>query len=285
MRELFAVGEAMPYLDVGGVRLYYDVVGSGEPVVLVNGIFMSTRSWVYQANHLASLGYMVVTHDLRGQWMSDKPIEEDLYSVEIHAEDLRKLLDHLGLRRAHLVGTSYGGMISMLFAVKYREYVNDLTIITSTSEIHEDLRLTALRWLEGALSGDFRKFVLSWINDVYSGEYLTTAGPTFVDKLIGYFSQGFDLQAAVKLLKAFLRVLDSPLTPLITKIEVPTLVVAAELDRVMPPKYSRIISRSIRGSTYFEVREAGHAVIIEKPDIVNCIVTGFIRSNSLSSNP
>lgn len=271
----------MPYVDVGGVKLYYDVIGSGEPVVLVNGIFMSTRSWVYQVNHLASLGYMVVTHDLRGQWMSDKPAEDELYSIEIHAEDLKKLLDHLGLRRVHLVGTSYGGMISMMFAAKYREYVNDLTVITSTSEIHEDLRLTALRWLEGALSGDLRKFVLSWVNDVYSGEYLTAVGPAFVDKLIGYFSQGFDLQAAARLLKAFLRVLDSPLTPLIAKIEVPTLVVAAELDRVMPPKYSRIISRSIKGSVYIEIREAGHAVIIEKPEVVNYIVTGFIRSNAI----
>lgn len=272
----------MPTLDVGGVRIYYEVYGSGEPVILLNGVFMSTASWILQRNHLTRLGYRVILHDMRGQWNSGKPDDEDRYSLEIHAEDLRNLMDHLGVKKAHLIGTSYGGEVAMLFAAKYREYVNDLTVIASVSEIHEDLRLTAMRWLEGALSRDVRRFVLSWITDVYSERFITRHGRDLLERLVATFSKGFSLTSAAHLIKSFLKMLDSPLTPLLRDIRVPTLVVSAEEDRVKPPKYSKIIASEIPNSSYVEVKEAGHAVILEKPDVVNYLITGFIRSNPLS---
>lgn len=273
--------ESVPTVDVGDVKLYYEVYGDGEPVVFLNGIFMSTASWVFQRNHLVKLNYRVVLHDMRGQWNSDKPDDESQYSLEIHAEDLRRLLDHLGLKKVHLVGTSYGGEVAMLFAIKYPEYVNDLTVIASVSEIQEDLRLTAMRWLEGALSRDIRKFVLSWISDVYSERFITQHGRGLFDRLVDTFSRGFSLTSAAYLIKSFLRLADSPLTELLKGILVPTLVISAEEDRVKPPKYSKIIAREIPNSTYVEVRESGHAVILEKPTVINYLLTGFIYSNRI----
>ncbi|MCS7098972.1 MAG: alpha/beta hydrolase [Sulfolobales archaeon] len=273
----------MPFLESEGVKIYFEVGGDGEPVVLLNGIFMSTASWLLQKNHLARLGYKVVLHDMRGQWNSSKPEDESLYSLEAHAEDLKNLLNYLSIRRVHLVGTSYGGEVAMLFAAKYREYVNDLTVITSVSEIHEDLRLTAMRWLEGALSLDVEKFVLSWINDVYSERFIVKYGAGLLSRLVDTFSRGFSLVSAAYLLKSFLKLQDAPLTPLLKNIEVPTLVISAEEDRVKPPKYSKIIAREVPNSTYVEIREAGHAVILEKPDVVNYLMTGFIRSNSINN--
>ncbi len=272
----------MPMLDVGGVRIYYEVHGSGEPVVFLNGIFMNTASWAYQSGHLARLGYRVVLHDMRGQWNSDKPDDPDQYSLEIHAEDLRSLLDHLGIERAHIVGTSYGGEVAMLFAAKYPEYVNDLTVIASVSEIHEDLRLTALRWIEGAMSMDVRKFVLSWISDVYSERFINRYGRALVETLVERFSRGFSLTSAVHMGRAFLKMLDSPLTPLLKSIRAPTLVVSAEEDRVKPPKYSKIIASEIPNSVHVEIREAGHAVVIERPEAVNYLLTGFIHSHPIA---
>ncbi|MEM4592405.1 MAG: alpha/beta hydrolase, partial [Sulfolobales archaeon] len=59
------------------------------------------------------------------------------------------------------------------------------------------------------------------------------------------------------------------------------LVISAEEDRVKPPKYSKIIAREIPNSTYVEVRESGHAVILEKPTVINYLLTGFIYSNRI----
>ncbi|MEM3132143.1 MAG: alpha/beta hydrolase [Sulfolobales archaeon] len=271
----------MPTVNVGGIKLYYEVYGDGEPVVFLNGIFMSTASWIFQRSHLVRLNYKVVLHEMRGQWNSDKPDDGSQYTLEIHAEDLRNLLDHLGLKKVHLVGTSYGGEVAMLFTIRYPEYVNDLTVIASVSEIREDLRITAMRWLEGALSLDVRKFVLSWISDVYSERFIAQQGRGLFDRLVDAFSRGFSLTSAAHLIRSFLKLVDSPLTALLRNIQAPTLVVSAEEDRVKPPKYSRIIASEIPNSTYVEVRESGHAVILEKPSVINYLLAGFIYSNPI----
>jgi len=269
----------MPYIKnkKDDVSIYYEVLGEGEPIALINGVFMNTKSWFYQYTVL-SRKYRVILHDLRGQWNSDKPKHEQYYSIEIHADDLKELLDFLNLKKAHIVGTSYGGEIALQFAIKYPEYVRSLVVITAVSEIHLDLKLTALRWLEGALTRNAYRFVLSWINDVYSDDYLNRMGWNFVERLINLYSAGeFDFEAAALLLKSFLKLEENPLTPHLKKINAPTLVVAAEKDRVKPVKYSEIISENIDGSVMVVLRNAGHAAIIESPDAVNMLILGFIR--------
>ncbi len=273
---------SMPYFKSGEVSLYYEVHGQGEPVVLVNGIFMNTKSWYSQTTHLVNSNYLVILHDMRGQWNSDKPADETQYSLEIHVEDLKNLLNHLNVEKVHLVGTSYGGIVAMLFTLRYPEYVNDLTIITSVSEVMPELKVKILRWLEGALTGDARKFVLSWINDVYSDDFIIrSGGEALLNKLVSLYSSGFDFNAAAKLLKTSLSLESRPLTPYLREINVPTLVIAADEDRIMPPKYSRIIAENIRGSSLVIIKESGHAVIIEKPQELNYLLLGFISSNKI----
>jgi len=272
----------MPYFKSGEVSLYYEVHGRGEPVVLVNGIFMNTKSWYAQTTHLVNSNYSVVLHDMRGQWNSDKPLDETQYSLEIHVEDLKNLLNHLNVEKVHLVGTSYGGVVAMLFTLKHPEYVNDLTVITSVSEVMPELKVKILRWLEGALTGDARRFVLSWINDVYSDDFIVkSGGEVLVNKLVNLYSSGFDFNAAAKLLKTSLSLESKPLTPYLREINVPTLVVAADEDRIMPPKYSKAIAENIKGSSLVIVKESGHAVIIEKPQELNYLLLGFISSNRI----
>lgn len=266
----------MPYLVVAdNIRIYYEVLGAGEPIVFLNGIFMNTKSWYFQYSDLSNY-YKIILHDMRGQGKSDKPREEDKYSLRIHADDLRKLLDHLGIEKAHLVGTSYGGEVALEFAVNYPERVRKLIVITAASEIHLDLELSALRWMEGAGTRDPYKFVLSWINDVYSQEFLNKNGWGFIKRLIDVYSKDFDFDAAMLLLKSFLELRKKPLTPRLREINIPTLVVAAEEDRIKPPKYSKIIADNITGSRFFIVHGAGHAVVIEKPEIINVLIRGFL---------
>lgn len=273
----------MPYARINDVDIYYEGHGSGEPVVLLNGIFMNTKSWYLQLKPLVMRGYRVILHDMRGQWGSGKPDCADCYSLEIHADDLKQLLDQLNVKKAHIVGTSYGGEVGMYFAIKYPEYVNDLTIIASVSEVHEELRITALRWLEGAQSNDPRRFVLSWLNDVYSDSFIEKSGPQLFERLVSVYSSGFDFRSAAYLLKAFLKLAEEPLTPKLRSITQPTLVIAAEKDRVKPAKYSEIISRNIANSDYVMITDAGHAVVVEKPTIINYLLIGFLCSHPLTA--
>ncbi|RLG52034.1 MAG: alpha/beta hydrolase [Thermoproteota archaeon] len=236
-------------------------------------MFMSTESWSFQSTVL-SRRYRVILHDCRGQWRSSKPPGE--YTFSSHVEDLRALLEHLEAERAHIIGTSYGGEIAMFFALKYPEMVRSLSIIASVSEIRRPLSLLTDRWIAAAETRDPVKFILGWINDVYSDRFLEEHWSMLWRRLTSVY-RSFDFDAAVRLLRCFKTLEREPLTPKLGGIRAPTMVVAAELDRVKPPLYSRIISEGIPGSELHIVHGSGHAVIIERHEAVNTLLLGFLE--------
>lgn len=266
----------MPYMQSDDVKLYYEVSGSGEPVLFLNGIFMNTASWGAIANQVSKF-FKVVLHDMRGQWKSDKPLERERYSFENHAKDLLNLMNHLGIDKAHIVGTSYGGEVGLYFAIKHSDMVKSLTVICSVSEIGLETKLAVRRWINGTLTRDPSAFVYSWITDVYSEEFLNAMGEGFVEQLIRvYSSPDFSFDAALHLLHAFYELEQFPLTPHLRKIDVPTLIIAAEGDRIKPPKYSEIMNREIKNSEILIVSKAGHALVVEKAPLLSSIIIGFL---------
>ena len=120
----------MPMLHVNHVDLYFESHGpeTGELVILNNGVFMNTGSWVFQLPDLAKR-YRVLAYDMRGQGQSEHP--ESDYSLELHAEDLVALMDALGLAKAHMIGTSYGGELNLVMGIHHPERCRSLVIIAS----------------------------------------------------------------------------------------------------------------------------------------------------------
>lgn len=104
------------YTQVNGARLYYETVGEGFPLVLVHAFSFDSRMWDGQVAAFAR-HYHVIRYDVRGYGKSDVPTSEGYY----HADDLKGLLDHLGIRRAHVLGLSLGAAIAIEFALAYPE--------------------------------------------------------------------------------------------------------------------------------------------------------------------
>ena len=110
--QTFAV-PADKYFDSDGVRIRYVQQGSGEPVVLVHGLTDNVeRAWI-DAGTFAELAkhYHVIAFDCRGHGKSGKPHDLQQYGREI-AQDVVRLLDHLGIQKANIVGYSMGGIIT-----------------------------------------------------------------------------------------------------------------------------------------------------------------------------
>ncbi|MCC7292394.1 MAG: alpha/beta hydrolase [Phycisphaerales bacterium] len=102
------------FFESAGVKLRYIERGQGEPVVLIHGFSGSAETgWIFNGV-LPALApeYRVIALDCRGHGGSDKPHEPDKYGAEM-AEDVVRLLDHLKIERAHLVGYSMGGLITL----------------------------------------------------------------------------------------------------------------------------------------------------------------------------
>ena len=123
--------------DVNGTHLYYELAGSGDPLVLIHGNTLDTRMWDDQFEPLARR-YQVIRYDMRGYGKSALPTA-DSYAP---ADDLMALLRHLGFGSAHVLGQSRGGAAAIDFALTYPEATDTLTVVD-----------TVLRGFNGRRSG------------------------------------------------------------------------------------------------------------------------------------
>ncbi len=263
----------MARVEINGSRLHFELLGEGEPIAFLNGVLMTTQSWVLQTSFFRQR-YRCLLHDFRGQLLSDKP--ESSLSLEDHAHDLRELLDRLEIETCHLVGTSYGGEVGMIFATKWPQRVRSMAVISSVSEVGTELDRAVASWEKTALETPdrlyrvalpmnfSRSFIENNLEMIDNGERrLASCPPEF-------------FAAFAQLVRAFRRL---DITEQLTLIECPTLVLVGELDVLKPPHYSRLIAERIPSSEFLMVPGAGHAVILEKPLEVNTALLGFIEKH------
>lgn len=122
----------MPTVNLNNVNIYYESHGSGVPVVFVYGLGGNTGMWAGQVEAF-SKHYRFITWDPRGHGRSESPADWQQYGHRNSAEDLRALLDHLGIDKACIGGLSMGGGIVATFAVNYPERVKALIIMDSNA--------------------------------------------------------------------------------------------------------------------------------------------------------
>lgn len=262
----------MPHVHVNGVRLYHEIHGQGEPVVLLNGIMQSTAGWSRQVREL-SRRYRVIVHDFRGQGASDKPDEE--YTWTMHVEDLRALLDHLGVERVHVVGVSYGAETGMHFALAHPERVRSLVVGTATSEVTPLIRAWADAWAVACATRDGYCFQKLYSPSIFGNAYYA-AKAGWLDERAREFGQVVTpewFEGLERLLRNFLSL---DLTPRLGGIKAPTLVVAGEMDVLKPVAQSRIIRDGIPGAEMLVMADCGHVAVLEKPGEFMTAVAGFL---------
>lgn len=107
----------LQFFSSNGVKIRYIVVGMGEPVILVHGFAGNLGMWDPLIDNLAN-GYEVIAFDCRGHGKSDKPHEPEQYGIEM-VNDIVRLMDHLQIKKAHIMGYSMGGGIVMKMVVEH----------------------------------------------------------------------------------------------------------------------------------------------------------------------
>lgn len=119
----------MPTITANDIQLYYEVVGQGQPVVLISGVGQGRNYWDL-AGILTTLAqdFRVISFDNRGVGQSSMP--DTLYTVEMMAADTLALLDHLQLERAHIIGHSLGAMIAFELGRSHPERVGAVVMMS-----------------------------------------------------------------------------------------------------------------------------------------------------------
>lgn len=265
----------MPTATLNGAKLHFDTEGSGPPVAFLNGIMMTTASWRAQTA-VHGKRYRCVLHDMRGQLRSEKP---ERITLDDHVEDFRALLDHLAIDCCHVVGTSYGGEVGLLFAAAYPERVQSLAVISAVSEVGPRLRRQTEAWASVARSCPGQLYATT-VPDNYASDFLgahSDAVESGRERLAGYPDDFFP--AFARLVDAFL-MLD--ITDRLPDIACPTLVLCGAEDTLKPVRYSRLLADSLPNATFLTVPDAGHAVVVERPDAVNTALLGFLAMHELA---
>ena len=259
----------MAKAEINGINMYYEIHGDGEPIILANGIFMNTTSWFGQtpafSNH-----YKVIVYDMRGQGQTDKPDGD--YSFELHADDQKALLDHLGIDKVHHIGISYGAELGLLFALQYPERLHSLVLSNCVSYIGPLLDKISNLWRYACVKNDPEMFYHATVPFNFSETFIAN-NKAFFDVALDRYKQ-LDLPSFINLLDAFQKL---NVTERLAEITTPTLILGGKKDVLKPPKpYSYLLNEKIKNSKMALIDDAGHALTHEKPEEFNSEVLEFL---------
>jgi 3-oxoadipate enol-lactonase len=262
----------MPRINIGDISLNYEVDGKGPAVIFINGLTMDVNGWLLQVPDF-SVRYRVIRYDCRGQGQSDKPDME--YSQEMHADDLKGLMERIEVRRAHIIGLSNGGMIAQHFAVKYPEKVGALVLVDTCSYIDTLLELTLRSWIKAAEVGGSELRYDVALPALFSEGFIKRNLENIM-ALREISIRNNPPKPVINLAKACLR---HDISNRLSGIKAPTLIIVGEEDILIPQRYSRILHEGIKESKLVIMKECGHVPPIEKPEEFNRIVIGFLEEH------
>lgn len=275
----------MPYVTVGkensgDIQLHYEDHGSGDPVVLIHGYPLSGASWEKQVPVLLEAGQRVITYDRRGFGKSSQPTTG--YNYDIFAEDLHKLVTHLKLRNFALVGFSMGGGEVARYIGKHGpKGVSKAVIIggvppylLKTSDNPVGVDGSVFEGIQKAVAADryafFTEFFKNFFNtDVFLGKRISEQAVQASWNVAASASAIASLACVPTWHEDFRNDL--------TRIDVPTLVIHGDADRIVPIKASgEKTAELVKGARLVAIKDGPHAVSWTHADEVNTELVNFL---------
>ena len=271
----------MPFSSRGGTRISYAREGAGPAVLLVQGVGVIGNGWKPQVEGLKDR-FTLITIDNRGIGQSTC---DERFAIEDMAADVLAVADAEQIDRFHLVGHSMGGIIAQQIALQAQQRLLSLALLCTFLKGRQGTMIapamlgTAMRSRVGTRRMRRRAFV----ELVMPRDYLATQDR---DRLCADLGELFGRDLAdqppiiIQQLKAMGRFDVS--TRLAALKDIPTLVVSAQHDCIARPEYGRALATAIPGARYVEIRDAGHAVVIQKADEVNGLLREHLASAATS---
>jgi pimeloyl-ACP methyl ester carboxylesterase len=269
----------MPIVTANNINIYYESIGSGEPLVLISGLGYNMWQWHKMVPGLAE-SFQVITFDNRGVGQTDKP--EGPYSAALLAADTAALLTALNIPKAHVMGHSMGGFIAQEMALSYSEKVDKL-ILASTNfggPHHLPITTEAMTVLSDVSSDAVTRFknglavstAPGWAenNGAMVDEWLAWRIDNPVDPT------AYQAQMAIGL---SLLAEEACFENRLSAVQAATLILFGEYDKVVPPGNADLLAAKIPNSTVRYLPKAGHVFPIETPEAANEVVVRFLRGD------
>jgi non-heme chloroperoxidase len=276
----------MPYVSVGkensgDINLHYEDHGAGKPVVLIHGYPLNGASWEKQVAVLLEAGHRVITYDRRGFGRSTQPATG--YHYDTFAEDLRALLNHLSLHDFALVGFSMGGGEVARYLGKYgSKGVRKAVFISSvppfllkTPDNPEGVDGSVFAGIEKAVTADRYAFFTEFFKNFYNADLLL--GKRVSQEVI-QASWNIAAGASATASLACVPTWHEDFRGDLARIDVPTLVIHGDADRILPIGASGLrTAKLVKGARMVVVKDGPHCVTWTHADEVNRELVSFLE--------
>ncbi|MEP7075143.1 MAG: alpha/beta hydrolase [Acidobacteriota bacterium] len=281
--EDVAHAENSYFVNVDGIKIHFQQFGdeAGPTILLIHGYTASTYVWNTTAPLLADAGFNVIAIDLIGFGYSEKPRWFE-YSIESQARMVSRFMDRIGIGRATVVGSSYGGAVAASIALDYPERVEKLVLVDAVCndgpKNHPLMRLAAFPGIGEALTPfvlDSKRFAFSRMHSTLAPANHHLITQERVDSTVRPLSAAdahHSVLATSRNWHAMRIERDANL------INQPTLIIWGEEDTVVPLRDGDSLHRSILNSRFVVIPDCGHVPQEEKTELFSELVGSFCRS-------
>jgi len=268
----------MPKTHTNGIDIYYEIHGSGQPLVLIAGLGYDLWMWHKMLPHLAAF-FQVITLDNRGVGQSDKPAGP--YTAAMLAADIAGLLETLGIDRAAVMGHSMGGFIAQQLVLDRPELVSRLVLSATNfgGPHHIPVTQEALAVLTDTQSDPIARLRRGIVISTAPG--FAEAHPEIIEEWLAYRVEhpidpaGYQAQMAIGLgLMAEAACFEHKLEA----VQSPTLILFGQHDKVVPPGNADLLVREIPNHTVKILPNAGHFFPFEVPAEAARVIVEFLQA-------
>ena len=238
--------------------LHVERHGAGKPVLFIHGASGSSLSWYFQKEYLKQ-SMEILLLDLPGHGKSPG---DGCERLEECRDGVHGVVKSLGLEKCYMVGHSMGGAIAMLFALTYPEMLEGLVLLATGARLRvfPEILQNILRDKEGTVRKiaevAFSKKTPASVIESGFKEMMKCRKEVIHRDF--YSCEQFNVMERVR------------------RITVPTLIICGEDDLLTPPKYSEYLHAEIPDSKLVRIPDAGHILMIEKPEPVNRAIEAFV---------
>ncbi len=267
----------MPYIDINGAHIYYEIAGQGAAVTLLHAGIADRRMWDGQFAVLEQ-HYRVLRYDLRGYGLTEaEPMPFT------HHDDLLSLMDFLGIDRTALVGCSNGGRVAMDFALTYPDRATALVMVGSAPGGYEYPGELPAAWqelIQAHAAGDLER-----TSALETRLWAVGLGRSKdqVDKAIRDLVSEMNM---ISLKKEPAASMERPFTPpaiqRLRELRVPTLIVIGDEDSPSTLAAGKVMQAEIAGSRMVTMTDSAHLPNMEHPDEFNQLLLRFLDAAASS---
>lgn len=256
-----------------GKQIYYELHGEGRPLLQLNGIMMSCRSWAEFVQPLSAQNQLILL-DMLDQGHSAKMTEPYDHSVQIRL--VHALLDHLGLGKVCIAGISYGSEVGLEYAIEHPERVERLMLFNATAATGAWLNDVGRAW--NLAAGDGESYYYTAIPVIYSPSFFIEHNDWMErrrEQLIPVFNNQSFIQSMIRLTNSSV---NYDVRDRLDRVTCPVLIVSCQQDYLTPIEEQQFLARNIRDSHHLIIQNSGHASMYEQPLLFTSLILGFANT-------